>query len=223
MHQNHTITIPRTAHYSTLGEAGPQTKYCIIACHGYGQLASDFIRYFELLAAEDTFILAPEGLSRFYWGGFTGNVVASWMTRGGRLHEIADYTNYLSTLYSQYIPRMADDVQILLMGFSQGCATQMRWIMRAFPEFHQLLLWAGTIPEDLDYRPHLEYFSTKKLHFIYGTEDQFITPERVEEQRALMQQHGLSFKEHTFEGRHVVDSEVLARFFREEVKLRKSN
>lgn len=209
MHSNHTITVPRTAHYSTIGEAGPHTRYFWIACHGYGQLAQNFIRPFHSIAADDTFILAPEGLSRFYWGGFTGEPAASWMTREGRLHEIADYTNYLTTLYDLFLAQMPADVRIILLGFSQGCATQMRWAMRAFPAFHHLVFWAGSIPEDLDYSPRLEYFSDKELHFVYGLADQFITPERVGQQRELIQSNGLQVREHTFEGRHVVDEEAL--------------
>ena len=206
---HHTITIPRTAHYSTQGEAGPQTRYFWIACHGYGQLAKKFIRPFGAIAAEDTFVLAPEGLSRFYWGGFTGEPVASWMTREGRLHEIADYSNYLTTLYNHFRPLMPQDVRIILLGFSQGCATQMRWVMRDFPNFHHLLFWAGSIPEDIDYHPHREYLSDKDLHFIYGKQDQFLTPERIAQQRELIQEKGLRIREHTFEGKHTVPEEPL--------------
>ncbi len=209
MHTNHTITVPRTAHYCTIGEAGPHTRYFWIACHGYGQLAKTFIRPFQSIASDDTFILAPEGLSRFYWGGFTGEPVASWMTSEGRLHEIADYSNYLSALYGLFVPRMPADVRIVLLGFSQGCATQMRWVMRAFPAFHQLVFWAGSIPEDLDYRPHLDYFSGKGLHYVYGLEDQFITSERVAQQRSLIRGYGLKVEEHTFQGKHKVEEMAL--------------
>lgn len=211
MPSNHTITVPRTAHYSTLGHAGPGTRYFWIACHGYGQLASKFIRPFEAIAADDTFILAPEGLSRFYWGGFAGEPAASWMTREGRLHEIADYSNYLTTLYDLFLAQMPARVHIILLGFSQGCATQMRWVMRAFPAFHHLIFWAGSIPEDLDYRPRLGYFSDKGLHVAYGSQDPFLTPERIAQQRELIQANGLQVREHPFVGKHNVEEAPLKR------------
>ena len=207
--RNHTLIVPRSARYCTIGEPGPQVRYLWIACHGYGQLARNFIQPFEAIAAEDTLILAPEGLSRFYWTGFTGDPVASWMTREGREEEITDYTNFLSILYNQYAALCAPDVRIILMGFSQGCATQMRWVMRAFPRFHQLLLWAGAIPEDLDYLSHAEYFSGKGLHFVYGTKDPLLNQERIEEQRRLIRDNKLAVQEHTFDGRHVVEEEML--------------
>ncbi|MCB0568247.1 MAG: dienelactone hydrolase family protein [Phaeodactylibacter sp.] len=205
----HTITVPRTARYCTLGQAGPHVRYLWIACHGYGQLARDFIQTFEAIAADDTLIVAPEGLSRFYWTGFSGNPVASWMTREGREEEISDYTNFLSILYNRYVALCSPDVRIMLMGFSQGCATQMRWIMRAFPRFHRLILWAGAIPEDLHYLPQAGYFSDKALHFVYGTQDPFFNQERLQEQQQLISDNNLAFRIHTFEGRHVVDESVL--------------
>jgi predicted esterase len=206
---SHTIRVPKTAHFYTLGRPGPQVRYCWIACHGYGQLAKNFIHKFTEVARDDTFVLAPEGFSRFYWQGFSGDVGASWMTREDRLSEIADYTNYLQTLYDHFIPRLSPEVRIVLFGFSQGCATHFRWVMKTFPHFDHLLLWAGTVPEDLDYRPHHKYFAFKKLHFVYGTEDPFITDDRLNAHRSLIREQQLDFEVHTFQGKHEVDRNAL--------------
>lgn len=206
---SHTITVPKTAHFYTLGRPGPEIRYCWIACHGYGQLAKHFIHKFSEVTREDTFILAPEGFSRFYWKGFSGDVGASWMTREDRLAEIADYTNYLQTLYDQFIPLLSPTVRIVLFGFSQGCATHLRWVMRHFPRFDHLVLWAGTVPEDLDYRSHAKYFASRGLHFIYGTEDPFITDERLSAHQALINDQQLHFQVNTFQGKHVVDRAAL--------------
>ncbi|MCB0599529.1 MAG: hypothetical protein KDD28_36010, partial [Phaeodactylibacter sp.] len=69
----------------------------------------------------------------------------------------------------------------------------------------------GSIPEDLDYRPRLGYFSDKGLHFVYGDQDQFLTPERVAQQRELIQASGLQLQEFTFKGKHSVEEEPLRR------------
>lgn len=209
MISTHTIPVTKTAHFYTIGTPGKQVKYCWFVCHGYGQLAKFFIRKFDVLASAETFILAPEGLSRFYTEGLTGKVGASWMTKEDRLIEIDDYSNYLTNLYDQYIPQLADDVKIILLGFSQGCATQLRWMMRTFPRFDSLLLWAGLVPEDLDYRPYREYFTEKDLHFVYGTRDPFITPERLLGHERLLKEQQLDFQIHTFDGEHTVDRETL--------------
>lgn len=206
----HTISVAKAAHFYTIGTPGKQIKYCWIVCHGYGQLAQYFIRKFDVIANEETLIIAPEGLSRFYTEGLTGKVGASWMTKENRLQEIEDYSNYLSTLYQQFIPQLSATVTIILLGFSQGCATQIRWIMRAFPLFHHLVLWAGFVPEDLDYLSHQFYLSDKNLHFIYGTNDPFITPERLEQHKQLIENQKLVINIVTFEGVHALDRSALS-------------
>lgn len=207
--QAHKITIPKTAHYYTLGQPGKHIRKLWIVCHGYGQLASTFIYKFEGLDDGQTLVLAPEGLSRFYWGGLTGPVVASWMTKHDRLDEIVDYSNFLQQLYDLTVPQLAEDVQITLLGFSQGCATQCRWILNKLPHFHQLILWAGLLPEDVDYKIHQAYFSDKKLTFVYGKQDEFVTEERLFWQRDFAAEQGLEFDTVVFEGKHEVDRAVL--------------
>ncbi|GIV31062.1 MAG: esterase [Saprospiraceae bacterium] len=209
MPEHHRIEVPRTAHYYTLGPANEQVRRFWIVCHGYGQLASSFIRRFEGLDDGRTLVLAPEGLSYFYWGGFSGEPVASWMTRHHRLDEIRDYARYLQMVYDRYVPRLHPDVEINLLGFSQGVATQLRWIMAHFPRFHNLLLWAGMPPEDLDYRPHEAFFGTKRILFVYGRQDPFLTEERLQWVRTFAKEQFPVFEEHAYDGVHEVDPAVL--------------
>ncbi len=207
---HYSIPVTRTAHYATLGEMGGHIKTLWIVCHGYGQLSKTFVRRFMPIMDEETFVIAPEGLSRFYWGGFDGPIVASWMTREDRLDEIDDYTKMLNQLYEQYVPECHEEVKIVLLGFSQGTATQVRWIMNAFPKFDHLLLWSGQLPEDLDYKPHMPYFEDKQLHFAYGDEDPFITPEREKIMKDVIVESGLFFQEYPFEGVHKVERKAIA-------------
>lgn len=205
----HAFPVTRTAHYATLGEPGPQVKKLWVVTHGYGQLAKTFVNRFTGIMDNETLVIAPEGLSRFYWGGFDGPVVASWMTREDRLDEIADFCNMLDQLYAHYVPKCHPDVEIILLGFSQGTATLVRWIMSSFPKFDYLMLWAGQLPEDLDYAPHLEYFKTKKLYFAYGDEDPFISPERKLLMDQILLESKLSFQSVPYAGEHKVDRKAL--------------
>ena len=208
--QLHATEVARTAHYASLGKPGSQVRQLWIVTHGYGQLSKTFIRRFIPICDEQTLVIAPEGLSRFYWGGFDGPVVASWMTREDRLDEIADFCKMLDQLYAHYVPQCHPEVEINLLGFSQGTATQVRWIMRSFPKFHRLMLWAGQLPEDLDYQPQLDYFADKKLFFAYGDEDQFITSERLVFMQKVIADAGLQFSEVTYQGGHKVEKEALS-------------
>ncbi|NUQ24404.1 MAG: phospholipase [Saprospiraceae bacterium] len=215
--QAHHLTVARTARYYTLGTPGPHIKTLWITCHGYGQLAGQFIRKFEAVLDEETLVVAPEGLSRFYWEGVSGDVGASWMTKDDRLAEIDDYVAYLSSLYDFFVTQLPPQTRIVLAGFSQGCATQLRWITRQLPHFDVLLLWAGGLPEDIDYKPLLPYFQEKSLHFVYGLQDQYLTEERIATQSQWLADTGLPLQIHTFDGKHEIDREVLRQWAKEGV------
>ena len=82
---SHHLSVEKTARYFTMGEGKANCQYLWIVLHGYGQLASSVIKRFKTLDPDKHFVLAPEGLSRFYWGeGFGGKAVASWMTSEDR-------------------------------------------------------------------------------------------------------------------------------------------
>ena len=207
--QHHTISVQRTANYYSFGTPGPNVKQFWIVCHGYAQLADEFLENFRLLDNEQTFVIAPEGHNRFYRKGFDGPVVANWMTRRHRQSEIEDYAHYLQSIYDQYVPQLPPDVRIILLGFSQGTATICRWILEKKPHFHDLLLWAGLPPEDLDYAAHKEYLASKKLYLLYGTHDPFLTPDRMNSVQEIEDKNGIDFGERSFEGGHEILPDTL--------------
>src|SRR5256885_12966424 len=100
VHEHH-LPVSRTARYYTLGAAGPGTRQVWVVCHGYGQLASRFLEKLRVLDDGTRYLVAPEGLSRFYLsespterrGG------ASWMIREGRLARKEDYVPYFGARY----------------------------------------------------------------------------------------------------------------------------
>ena len=212
--QHHTLSVQRTAHYYTLGAPGPETRQFWIVCHGYAQLASEFLENFRLLENEKTFVVAPEGLNHFYRKGFDGPIGANWMTRHERLSEIQDYAAYLQELYDVYISQLPADVRIILLGFSQGTATVCRWMLEKHPHFHDLLLWAGLPPEDLDYAAHKDYLANKKLYLLYGTNDPFLTPDRMSMVQEIESKNGIDFGERQFEGGHEILPDTLKELLR---------
>ncbi|MEZ4934190.1 MAG: hypothetical protein R2788_18960 [Saprospiraceae bacterium] len=65
------------SHYFTIGEPSKSIHRLWIVCHGYGQLASKFIRRFEGLEDGQTDRSLYEGLNKFYWETeFTGKPVS---------------------------------------------------------------------------------------------------------------------------------------------------
>ncbi|TXB61829.1 alpha/beta hydrolase [Phaeodactylibacter luteus] len=213
--EEHKLTVSRTARYYTMGKPGPHIKYWVIACHGYGQLGKHFIRKFDAIQREDTFVLAPEGLSRFYWGGLSGQPAASWMTSEGRLEEIADYTAYLSSLHERYLGQFSGAAKLVLLGFSQGATTLVRWLHAARPAFSDLVLWAGTAPEDITYQGLEAYLSGRQVHSVCGDEDPYLTPSRMEAQLRLLKGWPAILHERGFTGGHTVDRAALKALFDE--------
>lgn len=204
---HHKIKIQKTAHFYTLGQLSANTRYIWLVCHGYGQLASRFIQKFRPLDPKRHFVIAPEGLSRFYWGGVTGQVVASWMTKRDRLEEIEDHTNFLDSIYQKYASHEAEWV---MLGFSQGNATIIRYMERFQPDFSKLLIWAGRLPRESSNHEFTRYLNQGSLHYFYGNQDVYVTRQRIEEEKEFMKHSGLQFNIHQFEGEHRVDKGELA-------------
>ena len=208
---HHPIKFEKSAHYYTLGEFTGNTEYIWLVCHGYGQAADRFINKFDILDTEKHFVIAPEGLSRFYWGGFTGEVVASWMTSKDRLDEIEDYVQFLDMIMDVAVPPTFGG-QIIMLGFSQGVATLMRYLDRHRPSIEKVILWAGVFPPDINYSEFYEYLNTMELHYFYGDQDEFITKERFDREQETIRSEKIRVQLHPFLGPHKIMKEVLLRF-----------
>lgn len=224
--QHHKLKIEKTAHYYTLGEVSESIKYFWIVTHGYGQLASNILRKFEIFQNQEHFVVAPEALNRFYWDMRKGIVGASWMTKQDRLDEIEDYSNFLTHVYTTYRSQLPPDVRIIFLGFSQGTATQIRWILRGRPVCHHLVMWGGILPEDIDYLTRQnnqaslsDYFSDKNLYFINGDDDEFVTSERITWNLDFAKKQNITMRYLPFSGKHEILTSVLASFFKENVEV----
>lgn len=200
------IIVPKTARYFVLGESGPAITNVWFVCHGYGQLASYFIRNFESLENKNTLIVAPEGLHRFYWEKFSGRVVASWMTKEDREEDITDYVNYLDMVYQEVMQSLGNEnVRVTILGFSQGVATVSRWMEAKQVPVQQLIFWAGTLP------PELNLISLKKFksYFVVGDADEFIRKDQVEETEKRLSTHQIPYEIIRYQGKHEIDEPTL--------------
>lgn len=209
----HHFSVTRTARYYQQGELSASTRQLWLVCHGYGSLATYFIRHFAFLAEADphTVVVAPEGLSRFYLQGTSGRVGASWMTSDDRLHEIADHVRYLNDLTAQLLPQCAPDVQVSVLGFSQGTATVSRWLAQASFRPAQLILWAGNFPEDIPQEAASRLLTGLPLRLVVGDSDGYFSDEQVAQQTAQLQALGGQPQVIRFEGHHELKRPVIRR------------
>jgi predicted esterase len=207
----HHLAVTRTARYYQLGELSARTTRVWFVCHGYGQLASYFSRHFAFLTEADphTVIIAPEGLSRFYLQGNGGRVGASWMTRDDRLHEIKDHFSFLNQVAEKVLAECSPQVQVAVLGFSQGTATVGRWLPQASFRPAHLILWAGNFPDDIAPALASGLLRGLRLSVVVGTEDEYISAEQLETQRQHLAQLGAAPRLITFKGKHELNRAVL--------------
>lgn len=218
--QDHRLQVPRTARYCQLGELSTARQLWLV-CHGYGQLAPYFIRHFRLAAEQvpGTVVVAPEGLSRFYLQGNGGRVGATWMTSEDRLTEIEDFSRYLDVLLGQLLPACPPDVQVTVLGFSQGATTVSRWLLRgSFTPAH-LILWAGAFPEDVDPAAAAALLTRlPHLTVVCGDADNYLSEARVNAQLELLRRHGARPEMRWFAGKHELKPPLLCQLAQQQYR-----
>jgi len=210
----HRITTQRSARYYTLGHAGAATREVWFACHGYAQLAGRFLEKLRVLEDGHRYLVAPEGLSRFYLSESAAErrVGACWMTREDRLAEIDDYVHYLDAVYAAVFARVdRTAVTVHALGYSQGAATVSRWAGMGAARIDRVVLWGGELPPDLDLsiEPAAGRLRAARLTFVYGRSDEFITPKIVETTKRRLREHGIPYREMPFDGGHELNASVL--------------
>ena len=207
----HHLRVQRTARYFTLGGGAgpPHTLWFVI--HGYGQLAGDFVRYFGDLASDDSLIVAPEALNRFYLVSPDKTpardrpVGATWMTREDRASEIADYVEYLDSLYDDVAAEATrSGARINVIGFSQGTATATRWMTHGTATAHRLVLWGGTLPPETDLSRGAATFRGAALTFVLGTRDHYVNDAMLAAEQARLRVAAIPHDVIRFDGGHVI-------------------
>ena len=198
------ILISRTGVYYKVGDDLARRQW--FCCHGYGQVADMMINKFDRREAKGEKVVCVEAPNRFYWKGVRGNPVTTWMTSRHRLDEIRDNNEYLNTVYQKEI---IQDTKKVLFGFSQGGTTIWRWIHDQRPEFDLFVNYAGWIPEDLDLKILADYLQGKRLIFIYGSKDEYLTKDRIEALEMIIERSGLDIKIIRNKGNHSIDRDMI--------------
>jgi predicted esterase len=206
--KSHSLKVETTAHYYSLGELNSNTKDIWIVCHGYGQLATFFLRKFQSMEAPNRYIVAPEGFNKFYLKGFSGRVGASWMTKEKREDEIEDHCAYLEQLLDSIIEKSNANYSIKVLGFSQGTATVTRWLLRTKHKVDSLIVWGGKIANDFDFEQYNQKHSDTKNFVVFGTQDEFYTKENVDKYKEELNSFNAEWI--NYNGGHNIDSDTLA-------------
>ena len=181
-------------------------------------LSEQMLYKFKDFDPETHFVIAPEGLSRFYVNGFGGEVVASWMTKRDRLEEIHDFSVYCSTLYDTYVQKLPDSCKTIIMGFSQGGVTAMRWLHHLGVTVDFLIPYACWIPEDIDYSTAKTDWNKICKILTYGSKDQFLNEKKIIEIQEICKAGNLDFHNEIYAGDHRVDKKQLKKIFKQYIE-----
>ena len=214
--EKHFFEVKKTARYFSFGNPGPHIKHIWIVLHGYGQLADFFIRSFLPITNEETLIIAPEGHSRFYLGeNKWKRVGASWMTREERVSEMEDQISMLDQVWEIIgEKKLSLDAKVTLLGFSQGSATAWRWLFKGKIEVDNLIMWAGSGPEDFSPET-LDKLSKTKVWAIFGNKDEYISLEEGKMVVEALKIHIPDIQHFIFPDSHRINTEALLRIAKE--------
>jgi predicted esterase len=208
--KQHELLVPLKLRYFQSSAITAQTKSVWIVLHGYGQLVEYFHRRAAEVADENTVLVFPEGPHRFYLEGHSGKVGASWMTREWREQDIQNNISYLETLASSICSQMmTEETKIGIIGFSQGAATAMQWMFKGNFKPHKLVLWAGTIPPELDYASSTDLVSKLNPVYVFGNTDQYFNEENIAQISNTFSNHWPNLEVIRFDGGHYLDAHVL--------------
>ncbi len=209
MSVQHHIPISIKASYYTLNKLTEDTERVWLVFHGYGQLAEYFIKKFEGLDPKKNFIIAPQGLSKYYLDGVYGRVGASWMTKEDRLTEIENQYAYIDAVLKQFD---FSDKELIYFGFSQGTATMGRYAAHAKIPFSKMIIWAGTFPPDTDPQDWRYLTGKEGIHYYTSKEDIYFKDEMIPKQNEVVKTALEREPElHWYDGGHRVIPELLTK------------
>lgn len=205
----------KTGRYALLGADLTRARRVWFALHGYGQLASRFIRHFQGSIPDDTCIVAPEGLSRFYRampsadGSHLQQVGATWMTREERDDDIADTLRWLYAVSDDVLAMTDGEVPVGVLAFSQGVATATRWISSAFVHPATLVVWAGSLAADVDDASMQRALQGTDVVLVTGDDDPFVDDVAREATLQRLQHWQPSARSVQYAGGHRLEADTL--------------
>lgn len=216
--REHRLEVLRTARFYTLGPRGTPLHEAWFVLHGYRQLASRFLRRFEVLDDGTRLLVAPEALSRFYVDpspgrhGSEARVGATWMTREDRLAEIGDYVRYLDAVLEAILSELPEPpARVVVLGFSQGCHTAARWTVLGRVRPARLFLWGDYLPHDLPEAKARERLGSTGVTVVHGRRDPSLRSELMEAHEARLRALGVRFEHVLYDGGHEIEAEPLLR------------
>ncbi len=209
-----TIDVYATGRYQQLGEVTEETRAIWFVFHGYAMNSKSFVNEFDCILDDQTVIIAPEGLHRFYSKSTSGHVAANWMTKELRESDIENNIKFINSIYGVLKGKgLNENVKLGILGFSQGGPTSIRWAAQLNRDVQEIVIWGSDIPADVIDNIHgLRKINESALKIIVGSNDEYISSDQVDDLIVDLHDKGVDFDFHTFEGKHELHEDSIRYF-----------
>ena len=75
--------------------------------------------------------------------------------------------------------------------------------------FHNFILWASDFAHDIDFLGNKNFLATKKIYWVIGDEDEFLTEKRRVKFKEFADKQEINYELINFKGKHVIDRKIL--------------
>jgi predicted esterase len=142
-----------------------------------GYLSRYFLRYFNEFNSEENYFIAPQAPSKYYVGPKFRHVGASWLTKENTKKETENIMRYIDGVLEN--EDISNNKNLIVLGYSQGVSIAMRYLAYSKLSVNRLIIHSGGIPAELDKESFKYGNNDLKVSLIYGTEDEFLSEERI--------------------------------------------
>lgn len=204
------IQIPHTAYFSVHAPETSRPWPLLIALHGYGQTASEFIQIFSALPERGIFVAAPQAPHQYYKNLAAREVGFTWLTRYQRDQSIQDFAGYMDGFYDLISHAHAiDRHRVYVLGFSQGVSMAYRLWAHSHIPLAGLIACGGDLPPDVGGR--LQQLKPLRVLLVHGNRDEVVPLSKAKEAQEQLAQHGISAELFEFDGGHLIPPDGLRR------------
>ena len=191
-------TIAARTHGRYLVEAADPGAPLLVGFHGYAENADIMLENLRSIG-EGWCLLSIQALHRFYTR--TNDIVANWMTRQDREHEITDNIAYVSSVITAVEREHGVARPRVFAGFSQGVAMAYRAAALG-TKCEGLVVLAGDVPPDVGSRAS----ALPPVLLGRGVKDEWYTEEKAAADLAVLRGAGVRVSECVFDGGHTWDA-----------------
>lgn len=142
----HWLEIPQTTRAYVLVDAPAEPVCMILGFHGYAERPAHCLEGLRRAGIDDALLVGPMAQHHFY--NREGKVVASWMTKFHREHQVEQILSYATGLVDQ-LRDAYGELPLYVFGFSQGASTAYRVGALGGLDVRRIFALAGDMPPEL--------------------------------------------------------------------------